>query len=54
MKDLKKPKKPLIFYYLIGLVIIIALNLIIRPMIYQSNIKEVHFLPFYLWSAKKR
>lgn len=54
MKDLKKPKKPLIFYYLIGLVIIIALNLIIRPMIYQSNIKEVPYGTFLSMVSEKK
>ena len=46
MKEIKQPKRPLLFYYGIVLLIIVLFNLIIMPMIVQSQIKEVDYGPF--------
>lgn len=46
MKLFKSPKKPLIFYYFITLVVIIMLNSIIFPAIMNRSIKEVDYGTF--------
>lgn len=46
MKQVQKPKKPLIFYYLIAVVVIILLNSLLFPKITERNIKEVDYGTF--------
>ena len=46
MKEIKQPKRPLLFYYGIVLLIIVLFNLIIMPMIVQRQIKEVDYGTF--------
>ena len=41
MKEIKQPKKPLIFYYLIVLIIIMVLNFIFVPWFTERSIEEV-------------
>ena len=43
MKEVKSPKKPLIYYYSIVLLIIVLFNLFITPMISQSQVVEVDY-----------
>ena len=46
MKEVKSPKKPLIYYYGIVLVILLLFNLILTPLISQSTITEVDYGTF--------
>lgn len=46
MKEVKSPKKPLIYYYIIVLLIILFFNLIITPLIAESQIVEVDYGTF--------
>ena len=46
MKEVKTPKKPLIYYYGIVLLIILAFNMIISPMIANAKVKEVDYGTF--------
>lgn len=46
MKDMKNHKKPLIYYYLIALLVVIIFNVTIMPMIYERNIKEIDYGTF--------
>lgn len=46
MKDMKNHKKPLIYYYLIALLVVIIFNATIMPMIYERNIKEIDYGTF--------
>ena len=47
MKKVKKPKKPLIFYYLIALIILVLLNTFLFPNILGKNkVKEVDYGTF--------
>ena len=46
MNEVKKPKKPLIFYYGIALLIILLFNLIAVPWIAERQIKEVDYGTF--------
>ena len=46
MKQVQKPKKPLIFYYLIALAVLFLLNFLLVPMISGRNVKEVDYGTF--------
>jgi len=46
MKEMKSPKKPLIFYYLVTLVVIVLLNSFIFPAIMNRSIEEVDYGTF--------
>ena len=41
MKEVKTPKKPLIYYGLIVLTVLLLFNMLITPMIAQRQVKEV-------------
>lgn len=46
MKQVQKPKKPLIFYYLIALAVLFLLNFLLVPTISGRNVKEVDYGTF--------
>ncbi|MGI5977070.1 MAG: ATP-dependent zinc metalloprotease FtsH [Candidatus Limivicinus sp.] len=46
MEKIKKPKKPLIFYYAIVLLAIVLFNALFMPMINESRIKDVDYGTF--------
>ena len=46
MNEVKKPKKPLIFYYGIVLCVILLVNLLVMPQIYKAQIREVDYGAF--------
>lgn len=46
MKEVKSPKRPLIYYYGIVLLVIILFNLIITPMLNRSQVTEVDYGTF--------
>ena len=46
MNEVKKPRKPLIFYYGIVLLVIILFNSIVLPWIAGQKIKEVDYGTF--------
>ena len=46
MNEVKKPKKPLIFYYGIVLCVILLVNLLVMPQIYKAQIMEVDYGAF--------
>ena len=46
MKQVQKPKKPLIIYYLIALLIIILLNAFVFPMFMGTSVREVDYGTF--------
>ena len=46
MKEVKSPKKPLLYYYGIVLLIILLFNLLIAPMLAQSRVVEVDYGTF--------
>ena len=49
MKEVKQPKKPLMFYYMIALAIILVLNMVVMPWFYEKSIKEVDYGTFLNW-----
>ena len=46
MKEVRSPKKPLIFYYVVILALILLFNLVVTPMIAQRQITEVDYGTF--------
>ncbi len=46
MKEVKTPKKPLIFYYLIAMLVVMALNAFLFPTLMNRSIKEVDYSQF--------
>ena len=43
MKEVKSPKKPLLYYYGIVLLIILAFNLLVAPLLNQNQVTEVDY-----------
>ena len=54
MKQVQRPKKPLIFYYLIAMAVIILLNFLLFPMIAGRNITEVDYSTFLRMVEKQQ
>lgn len=46
MKEVKSPKKPLIYYYGIVLLSIFLFNMLITPMLTQNQVTEVDYGTF--------
>ena len=53
MEQVKRPKKPLMFYYTIVLIILILFNIIAMPYIKEQQIKEVDYGTFISMTEKK-
>lgn len=54
MKEVKTPKKPLIFYYFIALVAIILFNSLVMPMFMKMSIVEVDYGTFMQMAEDKQ
>ena len=46
MKEVKSPKKPLIYYYGIVLLVIVIFNMVVSPLLMSSSVKEVDYSTF--------
>ena len=46
MKQVQKPKKPMIFYYVIALAVILLLNLLLFPRLLEPKVTEVDYGKF--------
>ena len=46
MNEVRKPKKPLIYYYSIVMLLILLFNLLVVPMISKGTVKEVDYGTF--------
>ena len=53
MNEVKKPKKPLIFYYLLVLLILIVFNSLIMPLISGTKVQEVDYGTFMEMTEEK-
>ena len=53
MEQVKRPKKPLMFYYTIVLIILILFNIIAMPYIKEKQIKDVDYGTFISMTEKK-
>lgn len=49
MKEIKSSKRPLVFYYVIALAVILILNFVVMPWFYSKSIKEVDYGTFLNW-----
>ena len=46
MKEVKTPKKPLIFYYMVAMLLVMLFNFIAMPWLSQYQIQEVDYNTF--------
>ncbi len=46
MNNFKKPKKPILYYYLIALIVIMVLNLVVFPRMMQSSVEQIDYGKF--------
>ena len=46
MKQVQKPKKPIIFYYVVALIVILLLNLLLFPSLLEPKVTEVDYGKF--------
>ena len=46
MNEVKQPRKPLIYYYSIAMVILLLFNFLVMPMLAESRVKEVDYGTF--------
>ncbi len=53
MEQVKRPKKPLMFYYTIVLIILILFNIIAMPYMKEKQIKDVDYGTFISMTEKK-
>ncbi len=53
MKEVKTPKKPLIYYYSIVMLVVFAFNLFIMPMVARQEVKEVDYATFMKMTEEK-
>ena len=53
MEQVKRPKKPLMFYYTVVLIILILFNIIAMPYIKEKQIKDVDYGTFISMTEKK-
>ncbi len=54
MKEVKTPKKPLLYYYTIVLIVLFLFNLIAMPMLSQFSIEEVGYSDFVNLTEEKK
>ena len=43
MGEKKNPKKPLIYYYLVAILMIFVFNSVITPMFFSPKVKEISY-----------
>lgn len=53
MNEVNKPKKPLIYYYFVTLIIIMLFNLLVMPRIMQRQIRETDYGTFMTMAEEK-
>ena len=53
MNEVKKPKKPLIFYYMLVLVAILLINMLLVPYLAEKQVKEVDYGTFMEMTENK-
>ena len=53
MKEVKSPKKPLIYYYGIALLVLVLFNVLVLPLIAKQQIKEVNYGTFMSMTEKQ-
>ena len=54
MKEVKNPRRPMIMYYLIILVVIILFNWLLMPSLQQSRVQKVNYNTFMKYTEQKK
>ena len=54
MKEVKSPKKPLLFYYTIAILAVLVFNLFVSPWLLKSQINEVDYGTFMKMTEEKQ
>ena len=54
MKEVKQPRKPMLFYYVIMLIIIMAFNFLLMPNVAQTSVKTVDYGTFMKMTEQKQ
>ena len=53
MNEVKKPKKPLIFYYVLVLIVMLLINMLLVPYLAEKQVKEVDYGTFMKMTENK-
>ena len=53
MNEIKKPRKPLAFYYLIVLAVLFVINFVLMPYMEERSIKQVDYGTFMTMTEEK-
>lgn len=54
MKEVKTPKKPLIFYYMIAMVVLLLFNALVTPTLFSAQVQEVDYGVFLQMAEDKK
>lgn len=54
MNEVKQPKKPLIYYYVIVLLVLMLFNFLAMPWILQRQVREVDYGTFISMTEEKQ
>ena len=54
MNEVKKPKQPLIFYYVLAMVVIVLFNSLIAPLLFSPRVTEVSYSEFMSMTEEKK
>ena len=54
MKEVKTPRKPFIFYYIVVLLILMLINMFVMPTIREASIKKVDYNEFMNMTLNKQ
>ena len=46
MQEMKTPKKPLIFYYVIAMIVLLVINFLVYPSLMQRQVQDVDYSTF--------
>ena len=53
MNEIKTPKKPLIYYYLVAMLVVLLFNFLAMPWLAEHQIKDVDYNTFVSMTEKK-
>ena len=54
MNEVKKPKQPLIFYYILAMVAIVLFNSLVAPLLFSPQVTEVDYGEFMRMTQEKQ
>ena len=53
MREVKTPKKPLLYYYIIAMLVLLLFNLLAMPWLTEHQIREVDYNTFITMTEQK-